>query len=182
MIAQSPSEPASLGAAWRHLHCSSSTQQRPPSTAPSCDAVLQQPGAALAQWYAHALRSRLGRREAALVWGARVRRRQLLRAAKQVLTGTLQQYRLYRQVNLYSEAFQVQFRDNLAWINGCPLGRVGGVQEDWRALNSALGFAAIMLNTLGARLGYNFPVHLVIPMGSYSKLANAGNKKGTLDL
>jgi len=133
-------------------------------------------------WAQLALQLRRTRAAAAAVWQLGTRQRRLLRSSKQLLSRTLTQYRLYRRVNLYSEAFHVEFRDSLAWINGCPLGRVSGGGEDWRAVNSALGFAAIMLNTLGARLNFNFPVHLIIPMGSYSKLANAGNKKGTLDL
>lgn len=175
-----------MAAAWaRHTQSSSSSSllshEAPPSTrCPSTQ--LCRPHPLAAPWTQLALSLRRQRLALARRWRRAVRAQRLLGASHRILAHTLVQYRLYRRVNLYSEAFHVQHRDGLAWINGCPLGRIAGQQDDWRAVNSALGFAAIMLNTLGARLGFNFPVHLVIPMGSYSKLANAGNKKGTLDL
>ena len=53
---------------------------------------------------------------------------------------------------------------------------------EWTEFNAALGQAVTLLSVVSARLGYVFSKHRLVPMGSFSRIAPAGDEKAALEL
>jgi hypothetical protein len=87
-----------------------------------------------------------------------------------------------RRLSVHSDAFFVWHRGLFVTINGARLGRLPGIPVEWAEINAALGQMAFLLSTLASRLGFLFSRYRVIPMGSFSKLAPAGDERTTFEL
>jgi beclin 1 len=57
-----------------------------------------------------------------------------------------------------------------------------GLPVEWAEINAALGQLAFLLATVAGRVGFIFTKFRLIPMGSYSRLAPAGDERSSLEL
>jgi beclin 1 len=82
-----------------------------------------------------------------------------------------------RRLSVHADAFFLWHRGPFVTINGARLGRLPGMPVEWPEINAALGQMAFLLSTVAARTGYLFGRFRVIPMGSFSKIAPAGDER-----
>jgi hypothetical protein len=79
-----------------------------------------------------------------------------------------------RPLRVAADAFFIWHADPFATINGARLGRVPGAVPEWAEVNAALGQMALLLSVTAARVGCVFSKWQLIPMGSFARLAPAG--------
>jgi beclin 1 len=82
-----------------------------------------------------------------------------------------------RHLSVLSDAFFVWHRGPFVTVNGCRLGRLPGQAVEWPEINAALGQTAMLASTVATRMGYVFHKYRIVPLGSYSHLALAGERR-----
>ena len=83
----------------------------------------------------------------------------------------LQQLERLQRTNVYNDTFCIGHDGYFGTINGLRLGRLPPPQNvDWTEINAAWGTAALLLNTVADKLGFNFRGYRIKPMGSMSRI------------
>ncbi|KAJ3428677.1 beclin-1 [Anaeramoeba flamelloides] len=67
------------------------------------------------------------------------------------------------------------------YINGFRFGIGTSKYPDWKNVNSAWGQVAFLLDTLAAKLGYEFKKYFIIPYGEFTKIAPTNSKTNIED-
>lgn len=110
-------------------------------------------------------------------WASRISFSQTLAAAQKARSAAARKHdndakalqRLQR-ANVYNDAFQISHDGSFGTINGLRLGRLPDKPVDWAEINAAWGHTLHLLGVVAAKLGYAFPNHRLVPLGSKSKI------------
>lgn len=84
--------------------------------------------------------------------------------------------------NILNETFFIWHEGLFGTINGLRLGSLPNEPVEWRELNAAWGFAALLLDCIAKSVGFDFFVWRVSPRGSQSVMVNVQNSSQTLNL
>jgi hypothetical protein len=90
--------------------------------------------------------------------------------------------KILSSINVCNVAFFLWTDGAFGTINTFRLGRTPSILVDWNEINAAWGQAALLLATIAHKLGFTFTRYRIIPMGSNSKIAKAGQERTSYDL
>jgi len=87
------------------------------------------------------------------------------------------------KVNILNDAFHISHNGHFGTINGYRLGRMASIPVSWDENNAALGFVAILVNTIAKILGFRSHLYQIIPRGSNSRVVRfePGSSTGTVN-
>eukprot|EP01006_Ploeotia_vitrea_P028790 TRINITY_DN61417_c0_g1_i2.p1 TRINITY_DN61417_c0_g1~~TRINITY_DN61417_c0_g1_i2.p1 ORF type:complete len:417 (-),score=233.12 TRINITY_DN61417_c0_g1_i2:61-1146(-) len=110
----------------------------------------------------------------------KINNEQLL-VSRQVQVASTQLERLKR-TNVFDDAFHISYDGHFGTINGFRLGRLPSQPVDWPEINAALGQVCLLLQTVAKHCNFTFSEYLLIPMGSFSKMAKKTDPDTTVEL
>lgn len=84
--------------------------------------------------------------------------------------------------DLLNEAFLISSEKLFGTINGLRLGTTPAEPVDWHEINTAWGFAALLLDSMAKEVEFGFFIWYVEPRGSQSVMVNVQNTSQTLSL
>ena len=90
--------------------------------------------------------------------------------------------KILSSINVCNVAFFLWTDGPFGTINTFRLGRTPAILVDWNEINAAWGQTALLLATIAHKLGFTFTRYRIIPMGSNSKIAKAGQERTSYDL
>ncbi|KAJ3436731.1 beclin-1 [Anaeramoeba flamelloides] len=73
--------------------------------------------------------------------------------------------------SVYNDVFHIYCDGHFGTINGFRLGRLPSLNIENEEINAALGLAALLLSVLSKQMGFKSEQYLLIPCGSFSKIA-----------
>lgn len=88
----------------------------------------------------------------------------------------------FMQLNAINDCFYVWYNGPYGTINGFRLGNLPLKPVDWNEINAALGQGVLAIATVAAKAKYEFKRYSLSPMGSFSKIFKAEDKKTPLGL
>ena len=100
----------------------------------------------------------------------------------QTLSAKKKRLKILSAVNVCNVAFFLWTDGAFGTINTFRLGRTPSTLVDWNEINAAWGQTALLLATIAHKLGFTFTKYRIIPMGSNSKIAKAGQERTSYDL
>eukprot|EP00943_MAST-04B_sp_MAST-4B-sp1_P001611 g1611.t1 len=101
---------------------------------------------------------------------------------KQQLLEKKNRLKILSSINVCNVAFFLWTDGAFGTINTFRLGRTPSILVDWNEINAAWGQTALLLATIAHKLGFTFTRYRIIPMGSNSKIAKAGQERTSYDL
>lgn len=80
------------------------------------------------------------------------------------------------QINIINDAFHIWYNGPYATINNFRLGKLATHPIEWQEINAALGEAAAAVYTIANRSKVEFKNYIIIPIGSFTKIAKVEDK------
>ena len=71
---------------------------------------------------------------------------------------------------MLEDLFRISTEGAIGTINALRLGRLAGVTVDWAEINAAVGQWVLLLHTVAHMHSLKFSTHILVPMGSFSKV------------
>jgi len=86
------------------------------------------------------------------------------------------------RIEILDDLFRISTNGPIGTINALRLGRLHGVSVDWPEVNAALGQVVLLLHTLAQLHQYEFQLHRLVPMGSFSKVYRVDEPRTVYEL
>ncbi|KAI8867969.1 APG6-domain-containing protein [Ramicandelaber brevisporus] len=92
------------------------------------------------------------------------------------------QLAMLQRTNIYNDVFYISHDGVFGTINGLRMGRLASHPVDWSEINAAWGLAALLLDTIAAKLDFSFEGWRLLPLGSFSKIERIDGDQACLEL
>ena len=84
----------------------------------------------------------------------------------------------FMEISVINDAFYIWYSGPFATINNFRLGNsTTGRPVEWTEINAALGQAMLVVSIIATRAGVRFKQYQLLPMGSFSKVAKADDRR-----
>jgi len=103
-------------------------------------------------------------------------------AVKQKIKVAEERLERIKRTNVFDDAFHISYDGHFGTINGFRLGRLPSQPVEWTETNAALGQVVLLLHTMAAKSNYTFAKYILIPCGSFSKMAKSDDPSTTHEL
>lgn len=90
----------------------------------------------------------------------------------------------YMQMNAINDSFYIWYSGPFGTINNFRVGDLKSTIKpiDWTEINAGLGQAVLALSIIAAKAGFDFKKYILSPMGSFSKVFKADDRRNALSL
>ncbi|KAJ3446737.1 beclin-1 [Anaeramoeba flamelloides] len=75
------------------------------------------------------------------------------------------------QTSVINDVFHILSDGPFATINNFKLGKLQSIPVEWEEINAAWGLTTLLIVVLSRRFNYKFKNHVIIPIGSFSRIA-----------